>query len=65
MAAAVLPESRFEHDDLNRVTGRTNALSESASFTYDPRDNLVTATDPKGQLVTSSYDALNRLTQVW
>ncbi len=50
MAAAVLPESRFEHDDLNRVTGRTNPLSESASFTNDSRDSLFIATDSKGQL---------------
>ena len=26
--------------------------------------NLVTATDPKGQVTTNTYDALNRLTQV-
>ena len=39
-------------------------MGQSAAFAYDSRDNLASVTDPKGQLLTSSYDDVSRLIQV-
>ena len=33
----------------------------SAGFTYDANDNMLTATDTKGTIITNTYDALNRV----
>ena len=49
---------------MDRVEQRANPVNDVVSFTCDTRNNLITTTDPKTQLTTNSYDALNRLTQV-
>ena len=57
----------FTYDILNRLVTRTGPLDDPAnptSFTYDLRDNLLTVTDRKGQVITNEYDDLSRLTQI-
>src|SRR5258708_5754929 len=55
-------QTQFTYDTKDRLTVRTDALSHADTITsYDGNDNVLTATDRKGQNVPSTYDALNRI----
>ena len=55
-------QTQFTYDTKDRLTVRTDALSHTDTITsYDGNDNVLTATDRKGQNVTYTYDALNRI----
>ena len=51
----------FAYDSLTRLTTATNPESGTTSYTYDNNGNLKTKSDPNGNVVTSSYDKLNRI----
>src|SRR5258708_15647885 len=55
-------QTQFTYDTKDRLTVRTDPLSHTDTITsYDGNDNILTATDRKGQNVTYTYDALNRI----
>jgi RHS repeat-associated protein len=50
-------------DFLNRVTSEQEPFGQRLTFTWDAAGNRVVVQDSKGGTTTSTYDALNRLTQ--
>ena len=52
----------FAYDSLSRLTSASNPESGSQSYTYDADGNVLTKTDARGIIATSTYDALNRIT---
>ena len=50
------------YDWLGRLTSETHPESATTSYTYDANGNVATRTDARGVVVTSGYDALNRVT---
>ena len=54
----------FTYDALNRVLSTTNYELRTLNYTYDGVGNRKTLTYPDGTLLTSTYDALNRLTKL-
>lgn len=63
-AGAVLTKEVLERDGLDRITKKTDAASESESFTYDSRGNLTAATDASGAKTAYGYDARNLMTSM-
>jgi len=55
-------ESTWAYDDLDRPTTMTYPDESSASYEYDDADNIVEVTDPAGNVITDTFDALNRNT---
>jgi YD repeat-containing protein len=61
--------TEFTYDAINRrltqkVKDRTDAYDwKLTAWAYDARSVVITATDPKGNVVTNSFDGLGRLTQ--
>ncbi len=52
----------YTYDTKERLTVRQDPLLANDNFTsYDLNDNLLTATDRKGQAVSYTYDPLNRI----
>ena len=51
----------FAYDSLSRLTSASNPESGGQSYTYDAAGNVLTKTDARGIVATSSYDALNRI----
>ncbi len=47
---------------MDRLTGRTDPLSRSESYSYDSNGNLTHFTDRRGKVTTYTYDNLNRET---
>jgi YD repeat-containing protein len=56
----------YTYDDLNRlstvVDNRLGSGANTTTYTYDPANNLATATLPNGLQSVFAYDQLNRLT---
>jgi len=50
------------YDWLGRLTSETHPESATTSYTYNANGNVATRTDARGVVVTSGYDALNRVT---
>jgi RHS repeat-associated protein len=53
----------FQYDSLSRLTNAYNPESGATTYSYDPNGNLATKTDARNITITSTYDALNRITQ--
>ena len=55
----------YTYDDLNRlstvVDNRLGSGANTTTYTYDPANNLATATYPNGLQSAMSYDSLNRV----
>ena len=55
----------YTYDDLNRlstvVDGRLGSGANTTTYTYDPANNLATATYPNGLQSAFSYHALNHV----
>jgi RHS repeat-associated protein len=49
-------------NDFGLITSRTNPLLETASVVRDSNGNVVTATDPDGDVTTTSFDEMDRPT---
>lgn len=60
--------SHMAYDVLDRMTtksvGRTSAVSETASYTYDADGNQIGVRDANGHLSTYGYDSLDRKTSM-
>jgi RHS repeat-associated protein len=52
--------TRKFYDALGRITNSLNNLSNSTTFAYDSRNNLVASVDERGNVVRYDYDGLNR-----
>lgn len=52
----------FAYDSLGRLTSETFPESGTNAYTYDDNGNVLTKTDARGVVITSTYDALNRRT---
>jgi RHS repeat-associated protein len=50
-----------EHDGLNRVTKRIDALDGEWVTTYDKVGNIVAFRDPRGEVARAEYDRLDRI----
>jgi RHS repeat-associated protein len=50
----------WAYDVLNRVAQSTGAAGQTTTFTYDTNGNLLTASDPLGNLSRIAYDSINR-----
>ncbi len=60
-------ETVLTYDAANRLTGREDRVQGQVfltQFAYDSRDNLQTITYPSGRVVSYSYDAASRISQV-
>lgn len=53
----------MSYDTLGRKINMTDPDLGYWLFTYDPSGNLLTQTDAKGQIITFTYDELNRVNQ--
>jgi RHS repeat-associated protein len=52
----------FIYDKLSRLTEHMNPLRMSTQFSYDQNSNLLTVTDPEGNItLTNTYDSQDRL----
>jgi YD repeat-containing protein len=49
------------YDNIGRKTAMTDPDMGAWSYQYDSNGNLISQTDSKGQMITFSYDELNRL----
>jgi YD repeat-containing protein len=54
----------YGYDDQNRRTSTTNAAGETSTTTFDDAGNVLTSTNPRGNVTTYTYDLRNRVTQV-
>ena len=68
MTNAVGVVTKFVYDDttgypLQRIEAFGTSIPATNSSTYDPRGNILTATDPLGHTKTYAYDSLDRLVQ--
>jgi RHS repeat-associated protein len=54
---------RRAYDGFERLSQDIGATSQTATFSYDANDNVVSAKDPNNNTTAFAYDALNRLTQ--
>ena len=52
----------FTYNNMERVTGRKDALLRSQSYVYDASGNVTKITDRRGKVANYTYDNLNRLT---
>ena len=48
------------YDALNRIAQSIGALDQTTGYQYDSNSNLLTVTDPLGEVTQVAYDALNR-----
>ncbi len=61
--------TEYDYDALNRMTTQTvidrtnSSITKVTSLAWDCRNTLCSTTDPKGNVVTMTYDYLNRMTQ--
>ena len=53
----------FSYDSLSRLLSAMNPETGMISYSYDANGNMFTKTDARSITTTSTYDALNRLTQ--
>ena len=53
--------SKFEYDELGRLTVREDSLGNKTLASYDARGNLLTITDPKGNVTRFEYDRNDRV----
>ena len=53
--------TKYEYDELNRLTKLTDPSGKEETYVYDLNDNLVTYTDRNKNITTMEYDELNRL----
>ena len=53
--------TRYEYDDLNRLTKVADAMGGETKYAYDIRNNLVSVTDANGNTTRFGYDRNNRL----
>ena len=53
--------TRYEYDDLNRLTKVADAMGGETKYGYDARNNLVSVTDANGNATRFEYDRSNRL----
>jgi RHS repeat-associated protein len=56
--------TRFEYDELNRLTRQIDALGGVSSITYDAVGNIVAQTDELGRTTRYAYDSRDRQTQI-
>ncbi|MBI5103248.1 MAG: hypothetical protein HZB33_15645, partial [Nitrospirae bacterium] len=54
----------FTHDNINRLTGFTDAYGKTIGYGHDFARNITSITYPDGKVVNYQYDEANRLTQV-
>ncbi len=55
--------TQFTYDAQDRLVARINADGTQSSVTYDRDSNPVQVVDPAGNLIVSTFDALNRVVQ--
>ena len=53
-----------EHDAMGRTVKIADSMNLTQSFQYDKMGNLTAKTDSEGNIISYSYDALNRVTSV-
>jgi YD repeat-containing protein len=53
----------WTYDTLNRVAQSIGASGQTTSLTHDPNGNLLSVTDPLGNITQLAYDSINRLSQ--
>ncbi|MCE4554265.1 Ig-like domain repeat protein [Roseateles cellulosilyticus] len=53
--------SKFEYDELGRLTVREDSLGNKTQASYDARGNLLTITDPNGNVTRFEYDRNDRV----
>ncbi len=51
----------YEYDSFNRLTGMTDPMGRKESFTYDLNGNMINESDRNGNIITMTYDGLNRI----
>ncbi|MHB1345121.1 MAG: RHS repeat domain-containing protein, partial [Thermoleophilia bacterium] len=56
--------TQFAYNDMDLLTGVTDALSGGALYGYDPAYNLTSVTDPRSNTTSYTYDDANRLKTV-
>ncbi len=65
---AVNTTTTFTYDDLDRLTTQVlqqgDPLSQTTTYAYDSRSNVVRTTDAKGSVSTFTYDGLSRQTRM-
>ena len=54
----------YGYDALNRVTSKSDPLTNTWSYTYDLAGNRISATDAKNQIIQYTYDAGGQLTGI-
>ena len=54
----------YTHDQVGRLTSRTDPDGDVHSYTYDPAGRVTSQTDPTGTTVTYGYDLLGRIDEV-
>lgn len=54
--------TNYTYDNWNRLKKTTDSTGyDSGSIAYDKNGNILTSTDPNGNVTTNTYDALNRV----
>jgi len=57
--------STYGYNEFNQVSGYTNPLNQTIQFGYDKNGNTTKTLFPKGDTVSNTYNALNRMDGVY